>query len=80
MLRVILTGFLDSLQDNRSSHSNYISENDITLNILHNDLYIPSFKQALRDGTLLTVCDGTYLPNAKIGAAAWIVEETSSDT
>ena len=77
---VLLTGFAASYKDEITKSSERISTNDITLNIIHNDLNIDNFKTALQQGLLNVISDGSFFPEEKVGAAAWIIEEDISDT
>ena len=75
-----MTGYADSIRDNRTKHSQQLSESDLQLNILHNDLHMPAFKQAVENGSILAVSDGSFMPDTQIGAAAWVLEEPSTGT
>lgn len=67
---VIFTGHNNSHRDTRTTYSSHQCDNSMQLRILHNNLHIPSFKQALEKEKLLAVCDGSFLPDTKTSAAA----------
>ena len=78
--RVILTGHAECLQDNRTTHSSRIETRHINATTVENTLDIPQFKHAFSNGNLRAVCDGSYFPTEKVGAAAWVIEEPITET
>ena len=78
--RVVLTGYASCLEDSQLTYNSAIQPKNVNLRIIHNDLNIENFRQALQTGGILAVSDGSFYPQERVGAAAWVLEETIGGT
>ena len=78
--RITLEGSAPAREDTTITFSHSVSTNALPINIVHDHLNIQLFKQSLNDHTAMAVCDGSYFPESKVGAAAFVIEEPIQHT
>ena len=78
--RIILTGYAECMPSSITSVTNNIKPNDFPIKILHTNLSTERLIQSLHDKQVHIVCDGSYFPEEKVGAAAWIIEDKLTAT
>ena len=78
--RVIMTGYSSSRDEPKVMATNSLTTKDLRLNILNDNLNINNFITALATGNIRAVSDGSFQPEEKIGAAAWVLEEGITET
>lgn len=72
--RVKYTGSIIHYLDNRTSFSNHIPPSHLPLELKGDDIDSPNLIEALRQGTVHIVCDGSFLKDFKLGSAGWVIE------
>lgn len=77
--RILLTGWSQSLEDNRISYSLELTTDSLHLDSFHTEAQANSLVPHLLQGNVNIVCDGSYHPKLKIGAAAWVIESTNEE-
>ena len=72
--RITLTGWADSAIDNTLTFSHAIPSPDLTTNLHVIGDQTNDISPYLIHGDVNIVCDGSFLPESKIGAASWVIE------
>ena len=78
--RVMLTGYAECISSSVTHITNHISPTEFPIKIKHADLDVERLKEALQENNVQIVCDGSYFPEEKQGAAAWIIEDKITET
>ena len=74
--RITLTGWADSENNTTITFSHSIPSPSLHTEILVTDENNMDLSPHLTQGVVNIVCDGSFLPDSKTGAAAWVIETT----
>ena len=74
--RITLTGWADSENNTTITFSHSIPSPSLHTEILVTDENNMDLSPHLTQGAVNIVCDGSFLPDSKTGAAAWVIETT----
>ena len=77
--RILLTGWSQSIEDDRLSFSLELTTASLHLELFHTEAQVNAMTPHLLQGNVNIVCDGSYHPKLKLGAAAWVIESNNEE-